>query len=136
MMDRRPDHGLEFLLAFHGRIHFLERGYWLKFEIQEVEATKERPHGLSYSFTMHAPDGSRLVGFDNAHQVRPKGARFKGKRVTGDHWHRTKQDRGRPYSFKDTITLLEDFFSEVERVARDRGIGTEVVTVEESPRRK
>jgi hypothetical protein len=28
-----PDHGLEFLLAFNGRIHYLEKGYWLKFEI-------------------------------------------------------------------------------------------------------
>jgi hypothetical protein len=25
------DHGLEFLLAFNGRIHHLEKGYWLKF---------------------------------------------------------------------------------------------------------
>ena len=66
-MDRRPtDYGLEFLLAFDGRIHHLERGYWLKFEIKRVQATTERPHGLRYSFTLHAPDGARLVGFDNA----------------------------------------------------------------------
>lgn len=73
MKDRDPEHGLEFLLAFDGRIHHVEGGYWLKFEIKRVEATKERPHGLSYSFTLHAPDGERLVGFDNAHGV-PAGA--------------------------------------------------------------
>jgi len=63
------DHGLEFLLGFDGRIHHLEKGYWLKFEIARVTATTNRPHGLSYSFTLHAPGGIRLVGFDNAHDV-------------------------------------------------------------------
>ena len=66
------NYGLEFLLAFNGRIHHLEKGYWLKFDIMRVTATAERPHGLSYSFTLHAPDGNRLVGFDNAHDV-PQG---------------------------------------------------------------
>ncbi len=46
---RRPEYGLEFLLAFDGRIHHLEEGYWIKCEIERVEATKKRPHGLSYS---------------------------------------------------------------------------------------
>ena len=31
MTRRGSDHGLEFLLAFDGRIHHLEKGYWLKF---------------------------------------------------------------------------------------------------------
>jgi hypothetical protein len=47
--DRAPDYGLEFLLAFDGRIHRLEEG--IKFEIERVNATEERPHSLSYSFT-------------------------------------------------------------------------------------
>jgi hypothetical protein len=63
MMDRETDYGLEFLLAFDGRIHHLEDGHWIKFEIKRVEATKERPHGLRYAFTLHAADGKRLVRF-------------------------------------------------------------------------
>ena len=43
-----PDPTLEFLLAFDGRIHHLEKGYWIKFEIKRVEASKPRPYGLSY----------------------------------------------------------------------------------------
>jgi hypothetical protein len=43
------DHTLEFLLGFDGRIHHLEQGYWIKFEIRKVEPTKAKPHGLSYS---------------------------------------------------------------------------------------
>ena len=33
MSRRTADHGLEFLLAFDGRTHHLEKGYWLKFEV-------------------------------------------------------------------------------------------------------
>ena len=131
MNTRKSDYGLEFLLDFDGRIHHLEAGYWLKFEIKRVESTSERPHGLSYSFTLHAPDGTRLVGFDNAHSVPAKGARFKRAQPASDHWHRTENDAGRPYAFKDAESLVDDFFDEVERVLRERGMGTMVVGVEE-----
>ena len=47
MTRRLSDHGLEFLLAFDGRIDHLEKGYWLKFDITLREATSNRPHGLS-----------------------------------------------------------------------------------------
>jgi hypothetical protein len=70
-MNRRPDYGLEFLLAFNGRIHHLEKGYWLKFDIARVEATLERRHGLSYSFTLHAPDGTRCSGSTTRTTYRP-----------------------------------------------------------------
>ena len=76
MIERDTDYGLEFLLAFDGHIHRLRGGYRIKFEIRRVGASKERPHGLSYSFTLHAPDGTRLVGFDNAHVVPAIGSRF------------------------------------------------------------
>jgi hypothetical protein len=126
-MNRRPDYGLEFLLAFNGRIHYLEKGYWLKFDIARVEATLERRHGLSYSFTLHAPDGTRLLGFDNAHDVPTQGSRFKRRRKAADHWHHTEKDPGRPYEFKDAETLIGDFFDEVERILRERGVGLQVL---------
>lgn len=132
MKRRTPEYGLEFLLAFDGRIHHLEEGYWIKFEIERVKATKERPHGLSYSFTLHGPDGTRLVGFDNAHGVPAIGARFKRKPQASDHWHRTGTDPGRPYQFKDAETLIDDFFDEVERVLNERGVDTTVVEVEDT----
>ena len=135
MNERRPDHGLEFLLAFDGRIHHLEKGYWLKFEIARIETTPERPHGLSYSFTLHAPDGTRLVGFDNAHNVPAAGSRFKRRGKAIDHWHRTNTDHGRPYEFKNAETLIDDFFDEVERVLGERGVGLRVLG-EESERSK
>lgn len=136
MNGRAEDHGLEFLLAFNGRIHHLEKGYSLKFEITRVETTLERPHGLSYSFTLHAPDGTRLVGFDNAHNVPARGSRFKRRARAGDHWHWTEKDPGRPYAFKNAETLIDDFFNEVERVLTERGVGLRVIGEEESERSK
>ena len=50
--------------------------------------------------------------------VPASGSRFKRRGQTTDHWHRTETDPGRPYDFKDAETLIEDFFDEVERVAR------------------
>jgi hypothetical protein len=91
---------------------------------------------LSYSFTLHAPDGTRLVGFDNAHDVSATGGRFKRRPAVSDHWHRTETDPGRPYQFTNAETLIDDFFDEVERVLDERGIGTTVVEVEETRRSK
>lgn len=114
----------------------LEKGYWLKFDITRVEPSAERPHGLSYSFTLHAPQGTRLVGFDNAHDIPPRGARFKQRGTMSDHWHRTESDPGRPYVFKDAATLIDDVFNEVERVLGERGVGLRVIADEESERSK
>jgi hypothetical protein len=131
MPKKSGEHTLEFLLDFNGHVHRYAGGYWLKFEITKGEANDEKPHGLDYSFTLHGPDNRRLIGFDNAHSVPAKGARFKKRPKAMDHWHRTETDEGRPYAFKDAETLLDDFFNEVERVLTERGIPFEVVEVTE-----
>lgn len=121
------EHTLEFLLAFDGRVHWLEEGYWLKFAIRRVAPSDQRPHGLRYALTLHAPDGTRLLGFDNAHRVRVS----QGRTLVADHWHRTENDEGRPYEFRDADTLLADFFREVRRILDERGISDAVTRVEE-----
>ena len=136
MTRSAADHGLEFLLAFDGRVHHLEKGYWIKFDLARVGVTTKRPHGLSYSFTLHAPNGTRLVGFDNAHDVPARGSRFKRRGDASDHWHRTEKDPGRPYVFKDAETLIDNFFDEVDRVLGERGVGIQVVRTEETRRSK
>ena len=127
MPKKTGEHTLEFLLGFNGHVHRYAGGYWLKFEIRKVEASDGKPHGLDYSFTLHGPDNRRLSGFDNAHSVPAKGARFKKRPKAMDHWHRTETDEGRPYAFKDAETLLDDFFNEVERVLTEHGIPFDVV---------
>lgn len=91
---------------------------------------------MAYSFTLHAPDGTRLVGFDNAHAVSTAGGRFKRKLPATDHWHRTETDPGRSYQFRSAEILIDDFFDEVERVLGERVVGTTVVAVEETRRSK
>ncbi len=124
---KRADATLEFLLDFDGRVHHYAGGYWLKFRIVKVLESVEKPHGLDYSFTLHGPDGRRLVGFDNAHSVSGSTGRFKRRNLTRDHWHRTEDDEGRPYAFRDAEGLISDFFAEVERVLKERGVLFDVV---------
>jgi hypothetical protein len=130
MIDREQDHTLEFLLAFDGRTHWLEQDYCIRFRIRRVPATARRPHGLQYSFTLHDPEGKRLVGFDNAHVV-PAVSRGAAGSGAADHWHRTEHDKGRPYRFESADKLLADFFAEVHRVLTERDIPDEVGRVTE-----
>ena len=78
-MASARDHSLDSLLDLHGQTLFVdETGHWVKFIVQRTVVTPDRPHGLSYSLTLHAPDGTRLVGVDNAHPV--KDGRWSGKK--------------------------------------------------------
>ena len=120
------EHTLEYLLDFDGVIYIFEAGYWAKFEISRGGETEERPHGLRYSFTLHDPAGQRLLGFDNAHSVPALGSSFAASPVAHDHWHRTADDPGRPYSFVDAETLICDFEREVDRVLSERGMSPEM----------
>ena len=91
----------------------------MKFIAMRTGVTADRPHGLSYSLTLHAPDGARLVGFDNAHPVRePRGSGWR-RRGESDHRHRLRSIL--PYEYTDTATLLADFWREVDEVLRERG---------------
>ncbi|MDE0165485.1 MAG: hypothetical protein OXH92_04490 [Bryobacterales bacterium] len=57
------DPGLDTLLELHDLTLFVDEiGHWVKFVVRRTDVTEERPHGLSYSLTLHAPDGARLVG--------------------------------------------------------------------------
>ena len=75
----------------------------MKIEVKRTEPTRQRPHGLSYSLTLHDPEGVRLLGFDNAHAAPPLGGRYKAKPEAHDHWHRTEMDKGRAYVFRSAL---------------------------------
>ena len=114
--------GLEYLLGLDGNIEVQnDAGYWVKMEVSSVDVTAERPHGIRYSLTLHAPDNTRLIGFDNAHSVRPAGSRFKhaGKRFPYDHRHRHALDEGVLYEFDTAFHLVSDFYAEVDRVLKE-----------------
>ena len=112
------DTSLDALLDLHGQILVIDdAGYWVKFVVHQVPASPEKPHGLDYSLTMHAPDGDRLVGFDNAHPVAGR-ARGTGQ----DHRHRMRTVT--PYQYTDASALLAAFWTEVESLLRAKGVWT------------
>jgi hypothetical protein len=90
-------------------------GHWVRFVVRRVAVSPERPHGLSYSLTLHGPDGERLVGFDNAHPV-------DRQRRGGPQDHRHRLRNIRAYEYSDAATLLADFWRTVDAVLRDRGV--------------
>jgi hypothetical protein len=71
MVYGQRDASLDTLLDLDSQVLVLDErgGYGVKFEVKRVIPTKERPHGLDYSITLHGNDNERLVGFDNAHAV-------------------------------------------------------------------
>ena len=111
------DRALDALLELDGQVLVAdpESRYWVRFVVQRVLVSGERPHGLNYSLTLHGPDGGRLAGFDNAHAV--KGGKV---RRPLDHKHRLKTVR--PYEYRDAATLLADFWTLVDAVLREKGI--------------
>ena len=129
---KKPEYTLEWLLAYDGRTHYFASGHFVKFEIRLVKASALVPHGIAYSFTFHDVDGVRLLGFDNAHPVPHSGGRYVKPRAEADHWHRTINDEGRPYIFVSAAQLLDDFFSEVEKICEAQSISTEVVDDKET----
>ena len=121
MKERGRDPALDTLLDLHGETLFVDgSGHWVRFMVVQTEETLERPHGLRYSLTLHAPDGSRLVGYDNAHQVVARQRFAIQRRRTFDHRHRLHTTR--PYDYKDAATLLRDFWSEVDAVLRKQEV--------------
>ena len=55
----------------HGSILDQGGGYWIKIEAWWVDVSPEVPHGIRYSLTLHEPYAKRIVGYDNAHAIKP-----------------------------------------------------------------
>jgi hypothetical protein len=116
----REDHGIATLLDLHDQIIDQGGGYWIKIEAWVVVVSADIPHGIRYSLTLHEPYGKRILGYDNAHAVKPpKKFKYAGTRLPYDHKHRHVSDKGVPYEFKDAHQLLSDFFVEVDRVLEE-----------------
>ena len=116
------DPSIAWFLELNGTIHFVDERckYRVKIEAKRTEVTPERPHGLSYSLTLHDADNERILGFDNAHPVRSrKGPGGKQHRF---HDHRHCYDRTRVYHFVDTATLITDFYDAVDRILDELGV--------------
>lgn len=112
--------GLETLLDLNENIVQQEHGYWVEIHAWRVDSTAEIPHGIRYSLTLHNREGGRIMGYDNAHAVKPSNKfKFAGQVLPYDHKHRHIQDKGYPYEFKDAYQLISDFFTDVDRILKE-----------------
>ena len=93
MSKRKKDRGLDALLELDGQILVVDSAgkHWVKFIVKKVDPSPERPHGLSYSLTLHDETGARLVGFDNAHPVSTGSGPGKMTLKQHDHKHRRRR---------------------------------------------
>ena len=114
------DAGLDALLLLDGETFFADEAgkHWVKFTVKRVSAASDRPHGLSYSMTLHDESGVRLLGFDNAHAVREGSGPGARTRIAHDHRH--SGDAVRFYVYQDAATLLADFWAQVESILEKR----------------
>ena len=116
----KQDPGLATLLLLDGEIYDQGDGYWIKIEARHVEPNAHVPHGIRYALTLHDRYGTRLLGYDNAHAVKPpRRKRYAGRRLACDHKHRHSRDKGVAYEFTSADQLLKDFFDEVDRVLEE-----------------
>lgn len=112
--------GVSTLIDLHDQIIDQGDGYWIKIEAWRVDPSAFIPHGIRYSLTLHEPYGKRILGYDNAHAVKPpKKFKFVGMRLPYDHKHRHVSDKGVLYAFQDAHQLLSDFFKEVDQVLQE-----------------
>jgi Family of unknown function (DUF6516) len=112
-----------YILDLHGDTYEIGHGYWVTMRFWQVPVDDERPHGLKYAVSFHAPGGKRLIGYDNAHppKIPASGPARKSKQVTTlDHVH--KGDICRPYEFKSPEQLLKDFWQDVDFVMKKVGL--------------
>ena len=92
-------------LLYHSKVTLLHRRSEAiaiaELKVWQVPSNSHFPEGLKYSlFLVDKTSGEVLVGFDNH---KPK----------GHHLH--IDDREVPYSFVDLPTLVEDFWSHVQK---------------------
>ncbi|HFE39350.1 MAG TPA: hypothetical protein ENK06_13205 [Gammaproteobacteria bacterium] len=111
----KRDPSLDTLLAMNGTTYWVDDEYWIKIDVRKVkEITPERPHGLSYSLTLHNKYNDRIMGFDNAHAVKIKGKKFSAKIISWDHKH--LKEKVFDYTFDSAGQLIEDFWKEVNKI--------------------
>ena len=103
---------LENLLMLDGEIFPMDNGYWVKFEAKRVKPSREVPHGIRYSLTLHDKRNQRVIGYDNAHSFRPRKGKHGAKKETWDHIHKKMETF--PYEFESALQLIEDFWNSVE----------------------
>jgi hypothetical protein len=119
----KKEEGWDYILDLHREKIGYDNGYWVTIRVTRVKPDEHRPHGLKYALTLHDENDDRVLGYDNSHAVEAATgpARKSKKPIVFDHIDR----RGRksvPYKFTTPFKLVEDFFTEVEKILKEEGV--------------
>jgi len=106
--------GLDYLLELDGEIFPMDNGYWTKFEAKKVDPNDNIPHGIKYSLTLHNSYNLRIMGYDNAHGIKPNKKTFGTNKTEWDHKH--EKNKIKSYEFENAGQLLEDFWKSVNKI--------------------
>lgn len=91
------DPAIEALLDLDGSVLDQGNGYCIIIEARRTKISDNFPHGVRYSLTLHEPYGKRILGYDNAHVIKPpKKFKYAGRILAFDHKHRHASDQGVP----------------------------------------
>ena len=118
-MSRR-DEALDRLLDLDGFIAEVGGGFSVKIVVRRVPPDADRPHGISYTLTLHDPAGLRVFGIDNAHPIRVTRGPASRSSTARDHLHRGESVR--LYAYRNADTLIDDFWREVEALLKREGV--------------
>ena len=117
-----PFRGIQNLLNLHNYTGEVGGGYWVSIKAFEIPPHDGQPHGISYTLTLHSPGDGRLIGYDNAH-VPPMfsgpSKRSRRRLLCWDHRH--WRDTVYVYNFVSAERLLEDFWTDVEKMLEEEG---------------
>lgn len=121
--DDARDHDLEALLSLHGWNSEIGGGFWVSVTAIRVAPDEGRPHGISYSLTLHSPGGERILGYDNAHfPPIGSGPAQKSFRKSRAYDHRHRRNRITWYAFDSAPKLMEDFWNDVQSLLKEEGV--------------
>ena len=112
------DAGIETLLDLNGQIIDQGDGVWIKIDAWRVVTSADIPHGVRYSLTLHDQHNTRVLGFDNAHAIKPERKKYGCRKITWDHKH--QREKIAPYEYESAGQLLEDFWTAVEQVINEK----------------
>ncbi len=121
MKDRhrsREDETLATLLNLNGEVFPMGNGYWTRFEVWLVDPEPHIPHGVRYSLSLHDRYNRRILGFDNAHAIRPAKKGYAARKICWDHRH--NREKVLPYEYESAGQLLEGFWLEVEKIMGEK----------------
>lgn len=112
----KRDTGLDTLLSMDGVVRVYPNKYWWKIKAHLVDPSEQRPHGISYSFTLHDNKNTRIFGMDNKHVPKNRRKGYHGRIIEFDHVHEDKNDKGTAYAFINAETLMSDFLLKVKEI--------------------